>query len=70
MESAFRWVKLSRYCEMTGDTENAVYQRRYKGAWVEGVHYRLRDRKIWINLPEVQKWVEAGTTFRSPRASK
>ena len=33
-----KWVKLLRYCEITGDTPNAVHARRKKGTWLDGVH--------------------------------
>jgi hypothetical protein len=53
-----RWVKLERYCELTGDTEEAVRGRRARGEWLDGRHVRLRKRRLWVNLPEADKWVE------------
>ena len=56
------WVKLNKYCDLTGDTPDAVYAKRNKGLWVEGTHSQIGpDGKLWINLPEVQKWVTQGT---------
>lgn len=53
-----RWVKLNRYCELTGDTPDAVHAKRKKGIWLDGVQCRLApDRKIWVNLPAVNQWV-------------
>jgi hypothetical protein len=54
------WVKLAHYCKMTGDSRSAVYSRRQRGDWVDGIHCIVRGRHVWINLPEVQKWVELG----------
>lgn len=54
-----RWVKLARYCEVSGDTEDAVHARRRSGKWVRGLHWRHDpDGKIWINTGEVNRWVE------------
>lgn len=67
------WVKLKKYCEDYGDTPSAVHQRRAAGKWKDGVHCLVRDRKLWINLQEVRKWVEhksTGTGSRTKRASR
>lgn len=53
-----RWVQLERYCELTGESKNAVHQRRQAGKWVDGIHCRVRDRRVWVNLEAAQKWVE------------
>lgn len=56
-----KWVKLKKYCETSGDTANAVYAKRKKGAWLDGIHCKLGpDGNLWINLAEVDKWVENG----------
>ncbi len=65
-----KWVKLAHYCELTGETRNAVYQRRYSGKWLGGVHCQIRDRALWINLPEAQKWVEAGKESHYQKGAK
>jgi hypothetical protein len=52
------WVKVSKYCELTGDTPQAVYTRRSRGQWIDGLHCKIKARKLWINLPEIQKWLE------------
>ena len=53
-----RWVRLTRWCELTGDTKDAVYSRRHQGKWADGVHCKLADSKLWINVPEALKWIE------------
>ncbi len=53
------WVKLNKYCELSGDTAYAVHARRHKGVWMDNLHCRIApDGKLWINLMEVEKWVE------------
>ncbi len=55
-----KWIRLKKYCELTGDTPRAVHARRHKGQWMEGCQSRIGpDGNLWINLLEVEKWVEA-----------
>jgi hypothetical protein len=51
-------VTLERWCELTGDTKDAVYSRRHKGKWADGIHCELRDHRLWVNVPEAQKWLK------------
>lgn len=55
-----KWVKLQKYCNLSGDTANAVHARRKKGIWLDGVHCQVRNKNLWINLEAVEKWVENG----------
>ena len=56
-----KWVKLKKYCELSGDTPHAVHARRRKGIWLDGLHTRLAgDRRLWVNLEAVEKWIESG----------
>ncbi|MBJ15945.1 MAG: excisionase [Legionellaceae bacterium] len=55
------WVKLKKYCEISGDTSNAVHAKRKRGMWLDGVQCKIGpDGNIWINLVEVERWVENG----------
>ncbi|HHT9914871.1 TPA: excisionase [Legionella pneumophila] len=66
-----KWVKLKKYCQISGDTSNAVHAKRKRGMWLDGVQCKIGpDGNIWINLDEVEKWVENGNkaTNRSLRA--
>ena len=53
-----KWVKLARYCELTGDTPGAVRMRRHRGEWRDGEETQIRKRHIWVNLEAVEKWLE------------
>ena len=54
-------IKLNRYCELTGDTPDAVHMRRRRGEWIDGRHCHLiSGRRLWINLAEVSAWVRSG----------
>jgi hypothetical protein len=53
-------IKLHRYCELTGDTPDAVHTRRRRGEWIDGRHCHLvGGRRLWINLPEVNAWLRS-----------
>ena len=53
-------VKLSRYCELTGDTPDAVHMRRRRGEWVDGRHcHIIGGRRLWIDLAEVNAWIRS-----------
>jgi len=56
-----KWVKLQKYCIISGDTANAVHARRKKGIWLDGIHCQVRNNNLWINTEAVEKWVESGT---------
>lgn len=62
------WVKLKKYCEISGDTSNAVHAKRKRGMWLDGVQCKMGpDGNIWINLVEVERWVENGNKATSQR---
>ena len=55
------WVKLAKYCELTGETRDSVMKKRSSGMFLDGVHCKIApDGNIWVNLAEVEKWVEQG----------
>jgi hypothetical protein len=59
--TSIQYVLLRRYCELTGDTPQAVYDRRRRGQWIDGLHcHVVGARRLWINLPVVQEWVRTG----------
>lgn len=64
--SPLNWIRLAKYCELSGDTPDAVHARRRKKQWVDGVHCRIApDGNVWVNLEEVNKWVES----QAPKSS-
>lgn len=52
------WVKLEKYAELTGDSEEAVKQRRKTGKWLDGNECKIVDGRVWVNLEAAQKWVK------------
>ena len=57
---ALKWVRIDRYCDLTGDTLDAVDGRLRSGHWLKEVHARKPDgsRALWINLRAVEDWAE------------
>lgn len=69
-ESSYRWIKLPKHCQITGDTPDAVHARRRKQQWTDGVQCRLGpDGNLYINPEEYNKWVESQTPASSARAA-
>ena len=57
--SPLHWVRLAKYCELSGDSSDAVHARRRKRQWTDGLHCRVGpDGNLWVNPEEVNKWVE------------
>lgn len=63
-----KWVKLGKYCELSGDTEDAVYNRRRKGVWLDGRECKLVHGSLWVNTEAVNEWIEK-TKQGQPRAA-
>jgi hypothetical protein len=59
-----KWVKVNKYCDLSGDTSEAVRARRRNRKWTEGVQWVKREGSIWINPTEVEKWVESQVPLR------
>lgn len=57
--NGLKWVKVQKYCELSGDTLEGVRAKRRRRIWIEGVHWsRPADGVFYINVEEVSKWVE------------
>jgi hypothetical protein len=57
--TTYRWVRLDKHCEATGDTPGAVHARRRKRVWIDGVQCRVApDGNLYVNPEEYNKWVE------------
>lgn len=58
-EAGLKWVRINKYCELSGDTLEAIRARRRRRLWIEGVHWRKAGGVFWINPAEVEKWIES-----------
>nr|CUV25513.1 putative phage excisionase [Ralstonia solanacearum]CUV33044.1 putative phage excisionase [Ralstonia solanacearum] len=57
-----RFVTIAKFCELTGLTPAAVYTRKCKGIWPEGVVWRYEPgtKKILMDVEGYNRWVEKG----------
>lgn len=54
-----RWVLIPKAAEMFGYTVNAIEHKTKSGMWAQGRIWRkARDGRVFINIEEVEKWVE------------
>ncbi len=61
-----KWVKVNKYCQLSGDTLEAVRAKRRKQIWKDGVHYaKGQDGCFYINVMAVEQWVESNLNSQS-----
>ena len=53
-----KWLKLEKYCEISGDTKMAVYKRRQAGLWLDGRECKVVQGSLWVNTEAVEQWIE------------
>ncbi len=60
-------VPLKKYCEISGESLDAVKARIDRGYWAEGTHFhKIRNvRERWIDMKAVEKWVRNGGCSRA-----
>ena len=66
----YKWIKLPKHCESTGDTPDAVHARRRKQIWTDGVQcWKGPDGNLYINPEEYNKWVVSNMPTSSAHAA-
>lgn len=64
MQNASRWVLIKRLAELTGYSEDAVRHKVKNGTWLKGRIWRKApDGRIFVNLDEFERWVEASQRY-------
>lgn len=53
-----KWLKLEKYCTVSGDTKDAIYNRRRNGIWLDGRECKVVQGNIWVNTEAVEQWIE------------
>ena len=57
-----KWVKLPKFCEMTGETPYSIHNKRRSGILVDGVHVRVAgDGNLFVCMPAWERWVETSS---------
>ncbi len=60
--TGYRWVKLKKHCESTGDTPNAVHARCRKRIWTDGMQCRFGpDGNLYVNPEAYNRWIEGAS---------
>lgn len=55
------WIKLKKYCELSGETEDAIKQRIFSSnypEWRVGGFVKLLRNGYWLNYEGVQEWLQ------------
>lgn len=53
------WIRAELYCQITGETMEAIYSHIRECNWAAGKHYkRTGQRTLWINVKEAQEWIK------------
>lgn len=62
LESApeIEWQKLEKFCEDTGYQPGTVREYRKRGVWPDGIITKCTGRRILVNIPAYNRWVETG----------
>lgn len=55
-------LPLKRYCQLTGESSNTVYQRIHKGIWQAGQQFvKIEGAGVWVLLDGVGKWLKGAS---------
>lgn len=53
------WVRIKKFVDLSGYTEQAIRAKIKKGVWQMGKHWRKApDNCILLNVKEIESWVE------------
>lgn len=56
--ATLEWIRLARYCELSGDTSDAVHARRRKRQWIDGTQCKVGpDGNLWVSPAAVNRWI-------------
>jgi hypothetical protein len=65
-----KWLKLNRFCELTGETPDAIQSRRSAGEWLDSIHVQTRSNRLYVSIEAYNRWVEQGLTKSEIHLSK
>jgi len=51
-------LRIKKFCELTGWTENAIRQRIQRGDWIDGLEYTRINKTVLISVKGYESWVE------------
>ena len=54
-----KWVTIKKLAELTGYTVKAIYNKRERGTWLEGIHWKKSpDGRLQFNIEAIEFWIE------------
>ena len=60
-----QWVRLNRYCHLTGETPDTLKKKRYQGQIIDGYHAKVAtDGALWVHVARMSEWVEKSSYRR------
>lgn len=60
-----RYVRIPRFCELTGYSEKATRRKMEEGHWRVNEHYIRAGREILMDLEGYEQWVEQHREHRA-----
>lgn len=56
-----KWITLKRFCEISGYSPKAIYNKKDRGIWKQNIHWRKApDKKIFISPDAIDLWIIEG----------
>jgi hypothetical protein len=53
-----RFIKIKKFCELTGYTDKAIYSKIHEGVWRQNQEYKKGpDNVILVDLEGYERWV-------------
>lgn len=67
-----KWIRIKKFCSVTGYTDDAVRAKMSQGVWLEGILWKKApDGNITINPRAYNRWVEGQVSApQAPAPSK
>lgn len=59
-----KWATIEKCSEYVGLSKEAIRAHKKKGEWREQIHWMKRNGRIFINIENVQRWIEG----RAPKS--
>lgn len=53
-----RFVTVELAAQLIGLTPKAIERKIERGVWLLGKHYRKADGRLFIDMKEIERWVE------------
>lgn len=55
-----RFVTIELAARLIGLTDKAIRRKIEEGIWAEGMQYRRRDGRVFVDLKGFERWIDQG----------